>query len=190
MPDEALDALLGALRAGETITGNSPHHEAMHAASQAALRVTARLNGGHHSPEEIVALMRELTGTEVPDSFRLFPPFRTDFGRNTTFGERVFVNSGCCFQDQGGVRIGDDVLIGHNVLIATLNHDLDPQRRADMVPAPVVVGDKVWIGANATILPGVTIGEGAVVGAGSLVTKDVPARTLVVGTPAAVVREL
>ncbi|MDL5350708.1 DapH/DapD/GlmU-related protein [Microbacterium sp. zg-YB36] len=181
---EGLDALLQALNSGQTIPGGSPHHAAMHAASQEALRITAELNGRYHSPEEVRALMSELTGMKVPASFTLFPPFSADFGKNIRFGENVFVNSGCRFQDQGGIDIGDGSLIGHNAVITTLNHDLSPKRRADMHPAPVIVGRGAWFGANVTVLPGVTIGDEAVVGAGAVVTKDVPPRAVVVGVPA------
>ena len=134
--------------------------------------------------------MSELTGTEIDESFGLFPPFYTDCGKNMRFGKRVFINSGCKFQDQGGITIGDDVLVGHNCVIATLNHAMDPERRADMIPAPVKIGNKVWIGANATILQGVTIGEGAVIAAGAVVNKDVPARTVVGGIPAKVLKKI
>nr|WP_194948420.1 DapH/DapD/GlmU-related protein [Actinomyces trachealis] len=187
---EGLDALLAALNAGKTISGNSAHHQAMHTASQEALRLTAELNGAYHSPEDIVELLSALTGQQVPASFRMFPPFTTDFGRNIRFGERVFLNSGCRFQDQGGIDIGDDALIGHNAVITTLNHDLNPARRADMHPAPVRIGRGAWLGANVTVLPGVTIADGAVVGAGSVVTKDVAPNTVVVGTPARPVRDI
>lgn len=187
---EGLDALLAALNAGETIPGDSPHHRAMHATSQEALRLTAELNGRYHPVEEVLALMSALTGQPVPDSLRVFPPFTTDFGRNIRFGDGVFLNSGCRFQDQGGIDIGDRALIGHNAVITTLNHELAPARRADMRPAPVRIGRDVWLGANVTVLPGVTIGDGAVVGAGSVVTKDVAARTVVVGTPARRVRDI
>ncbi|WP_422730926.1 DapH/DapD/GlmU-related protein [Microbacterium abyssi] len=129
---------------------------------------------------------RESDGAES----RVVSPFAADFGKNIALGRRIFVNSGCRFQDQGGITIGDDCLIGHNVVIATLNHDLAPSRRADMHPAPVVIGWNVWIGANATILPGVTIGDDAVVGAASVVTKDVPAGAIAVGSPARVVRSV
>lgn len=90
---EGLDALLEALNAGETIVGESPHHQAMHAKSQEALRLAAEINGTYHSPDEVVELMSALTGRQIPESFRMFPPFTTDFGRNTRFGERVFINS-------------------------------------------------------------------------------------------------
>lgn len=185
-----LHDLLNALNRGETITGNSPFHEVMHRTSQDALRITAELNGSYHEPARVRELLSQLTGRPIADSTTVFPPFYSDFGKNTTLGERVFINSGCKFQDQGGVVIGDDCLIGHNTVIATLNHDLAPSRRADMHPAPVVIGRNVWIGSNATILPGVTIGDNAVVAAASVVTKDVPADSIVVGSPARVVRSV
>ena len=93
-------------------------------------------------------------------------------------------------KEEGGISIGDDVLIGHNTVIATLNHVEDPDKRGDMVPAPVRIGDKVWIGANATILPGVTVGEGAVIAAGAVVTKDVAPRTVVAGVPARMIKTI
>lgn len=180
----SLDELLAALNSGETIPGGSPHHAAMHAASQESLRITAELNGRYHSPGEVRALVGELTGREVPESFQLFPPFSADFGRNIRFGAEVFVNSGCRFQDQGGIDIGDGSLICHNAVITTLNHDMAPSRRADMHPARVGIGKGVWFGADVTVLPRVTVGDGAVVGAGAVVTRDVPAGALVVGVPA------
>ena len=185
-----LAELLEALNAGHTISGDSPLHEVMHRVSQDALRVTGELNGGYQEPERVRELLAQLTGRPVDASVTVFPPFYSDFGKNISLGDRIFINSGCKFQDQGGVVIGDDCLIGHNVVIATLNHDLMPSRRADMHPAPGVIGRNVWIGANATILPGVTIGDDAVVGAASVVTKDVPESAIVVGSPARVVRSL
>ena len=155
-----------------------------------AQKITAEINGAYHTPEEQRALMSELTGKPVDEGFALFPPIYTDCGRNLTIGKNVFINSGCCFQDQGGVVLGDHVLVGHQVVFATLNHDLDPARRAGMQPAPIVVGDNVWIGAHATILAGVTIGENAVVAAGAVVTRDVPANTIVGGVPARVLKTI
>lgn len=102
----------------------------------------------------------------------------------------MFINSGCCFQDQGGIELGDDCMIGHQVVIATLNHDLMPERRASMIPAKVTLGRNVWVGAHATILPGVTIGDNSVVAAGAVVTKDVPANCVAAGVPARVVKRL
>ena len=183
-----LTDLLDALDSGETIPAGSPLHAVMHETSQEALRITGELNGGYHEPARVRELLSALTGREIAESVTLFPPFTSDFGKNIRLGERVFLNAGCRFQDQGGLEIGDDCLIGHNTVIATLNHDLSPCRRGDLHPSPVVIGRNVWIGANVTILPGVTIGEDAVIAAASVVTKDVPARALVVGSPARVIR--
>lgn len=185
-----LDHLLEELNAGRTITGDSPLHEVMHRISQEALRITGELNGGYQEPARVRELLARLTGKPVDESVTLFPPFNSDFGKNIILGRRIFINAGCKVQDQGGVTIGDDTLIGHNVVIATLNHDLSPSRRADMHPAPVTIGSNVWIGSNATILPGVHIGDDAVVAAASVVTKDVPAGAVVVGSPARMVRSV
>ena len=100
----------------------------------------------------------------------------------------MFFNAGCKFQDQGGITIGDGSLIGHNVVLATLNHNLDPEYRADLIPAPISIGKNVWIGANATVLAGVSIGDGAVIAAGAVVTKDVPENTVVGGVPAKTIK--
>ncbi|WP_454299797.1 DapH/DapD/GlmU-related protein [Salana multivorans] len=161
-----------------------------HELADEAIRLCMELNTRYTTPAERVAILERLTGRSVPASVMVFPPFTTDCGKNIRLGERVFLNSGCRFQDQGGITIGDDALVGHNVVIATLNHDLDPDLRAATIPRPVVVGSGVWIGANATILPGVTIGDGAVVAAGAVVTKDVPARTVVGGVPARAIKYL
>lgn len=158
--------------------------------SNAARRLTFRLNGAYHTPEEVRALLSELFGYAVPDSLKVFPPFYTDFGKNITVGKEVFINACCHFQDHGGVTLGDGCQIGHNVVFATLNHGLRPEERRAMYPAPIVLGRDVWVGSNATILSGVTIGDGAIVAAGAVVTKDVPPRTVVGGVPARVIREI
>ena len=126
----------------------------------------------------------------MDESFSLFPPFYTDCGKNIHIGKQVFINMGCKFQDQGGIFIGDGTLIGHNVVLATLNHAMQPERRSDMLPAPIHIGKRVWISSNATVLPGVTIGDGAVVAAGAVVTKNVPANTVVGGVPAKAIRHI
>lgn len=176
------------MNSGETVEAGSPVFAKMHELSQEAIRLTLQLNTTYHNHDEIVALMSELTGAKVHESFGLFPPFYTDCGKNIHLGKRVFINAGCKFQDQGGIFIGDDVLVGHNCVIATLNHVPDPDRRADLIPAPVKIGNNVWIGANVTILQGVTIGNGAIIAAGAVVNKDVPPRAVVGGLPAKVIK--
>lgn len=157
---------------------------------QEAIRITMEINNQYHTPEELIPLMEQLTGKPVDPGFRLFPPFYTDFGKNITIGRDVFVNSGCHFQDQGGIEIGDGALIGHNVVLATVNHDLDPAMNRKNHYAPVRIGAHAWIGSNATILSGVTVGEWSVVAAGAVVTKDVPPMTVVGGVPARIIKQI
>ena len=182
----SLEEFLDHVEQGRLIEGGSPFHQVMHDAAQRALRITAKLNGQYHEPPEVRAILEELTGREVPESVGLFPPFYSEFGYNIRLGERVFINMGCRFQDTGGITIGDDTLIGHNCTLATLNHGVDPDRRADMMPAAIVIGSKAWLGAGVTVVPGVTIGDGAIVGAGAVVTKDVEPGAIVAGVPARV----
>lgn len=185
-----LQAFLDHMNSGKTIKGGSEAHLCMCALSQEALQQTAELNGAYHTPEEVRRIFSALTGRPVDDTFTLFPPFHTDCGKNIAVGKNVFINSGCKFQDQGGIVIGDGALIGHNVVLATLNHSLAVRDRQDLIPGPIRIGKNAWIGSNVTILPGVTVGDGAVVAAGAVVTKDVPAYTVAGGVPARVLRQL
>lgn len=184
------EAFCDLMLTGKPVIARSEVHLKMTALSQEAMKITHELNDAYHTPEEIDALMAQLTGRPVPEGFRLFPPFRTDCGKNLHLGRNVFINSGCAFQDQGGITIGDNTLIGHNVTLCTLNHDPRPSHRGDLFPAPIVIGKNAWLGANVTVVPGVTIGEGAIVAAGAVVTRDVPPRSLVGGVPAKVLKTL
>ncbi len=183
------EEFLDYLNSGKTVVGGSEAHIRMTELSMEAIKITTEINGKYHEPEELRGLFSELIGKPVDEGFMLFPPFTTDCGKNINLGKNVFINSGCRFQDQGGIFIGDDVLVGHNVIIATLNHGFKPENRADLIPAPVRIGNKAWIGSGSIILPGITIGENAVVAAGSVVAKDVPANTVVAGNPARILRE-
>ncbi len=155
-----------------------------------ARRITAELNNAYHNMEEIRGFFSRLSGKPVDPSFRIFPPFYTDFGKNIHVGKNVFINACCHFQDQGGITLGDDCQIGHNVVFSTLNHFIEPAERVYTHPAPIVLGKKVWVGSNSTILQGVTIGENSIIAAGAVVTKDVPANTIVGGVPARILRHL
>lgn len=158
--------------------------------AQKAREVCQEINVGVYDEERIRSLLSELTGEAIPDTTVVLPPVTADFGSNLHLGSELFINAGCCFQDQGGIWIGDRTLIGHQVVFATLNHDEDHRQRGILHPSPIRVGCDVWIGSHATILGGVTIGDGAIIAAGAVVTKDVEARTLVAGVPAKPVRHL
>ena len=185
-----LEQFLKHLNSGKPVKGGSEAHLFMHGVSQEALKITAEINGSYHEPQQLRALFSRLIGQPVDESFAMFPPFYTDCGKNIHIGKHVFINMGCKFQDQGGIFIGDGALIGHNVVLATLNHAMSPHDRGTMIPAPIHIGKNVWIGSNATILPGVTIGDGAIVAAGAVVTRDVPENTIVGGVPARIMRHL
>lgn len=158
--------------------------------SNEARRITFLLNTAYRTPEEVRQLLSELFGYKVPSSLRVFPPLYTDYGKNITVGADVFINACCHFQDHGGVTIGDGCQIGHNVVFATLNHELAPERRKTTRPAPIVLGKNVWVGSNATILQGVTIGDNAVIAAGAVVNKDVAPNTVVGGVPAKFIKRI
>ena len=152
----------------ESVTAGTEAHQYMTKLAHDAMQITAILNQSYHTPEQIRALMSQLTGRPIPDSFSMFPPFYTDCGKNTI--------------------IGEGALLGHNVVLATLNHGKAPSRRHDLFPAPIHIGKNAWIGSNATITAGVTIGENAIVAAGAVVTHDVPDNAIVGGVPAKIIK--
>ena len=181
---------LNYMNSGKYVAAGSETHLYMMQLSLEAMKITAEINNAYHDQDSIRELFSQLIGKEVDEGFGLFPPFTTDCGKNITLGKNVFINSGCRFQDQGGITIGDNALIGHNVVITTLNHDMAPENRGSLIPSPVKIGTRVWIGSGAIILPGVTIGDNAVIGAGSVVTKDIPENAVAVGNPAKVIRSI
>ena len=178
------------MQKGTYVEAGSDIFEAFHKFSQEALKITSEINGKYNPPEKIRELFSKLTESEIDETFGLFPPFYTDCGKNIKIGKNVFINACCRFQDQGGIEIGDGSLIGHNTTIATLNHDFNPLKRQNLTPSPVKIGKNVWIGSDCTILPGVTIGDGAIIGAGSVVTKSIPTNAVAVGNPARVIKEI
>lgn len=152
--------------------------------------LTSRLNGLPFEDEAgKAALFEQILGRPLPSRVTIYPPFYTDHGLNLHLAERVFVNQGCTFLDYAGIRIAERVLIGPRVTFITNGHPVDPaERRLYLTGAPIEVAENVWIGAGATILPGVTIGRDAVIAAGAIVADDVPAASLVAGPKATVIR--
>ena len=158
--------------------------------AQEALKITMELNTKYNPPEKVRELFSKLTASKIDESCFIIPPFHTEFGKNTKIGKNVFINSCCRFQDNGGIEIGDKTMIGPNVTIVTVNHEINPETRINAIPKPVKIGKNVWIGADCTILPGVIIGENSIIGAGSVVTKDVPANIVVAGNPAKLIKKI
>lgn len=174
------------------IPAGTAQARAVVAGVERAMRLTAGLNRLTYADlDEVRRRFGELTGQTPDDAFRLIPPFYTDQGVNIRVGRAVFVNQCCTFYDLGGIELGDEVMVGPNVSLITSAHPVDPaERRNGFVAEPIVVARNVWLGAGATVIGGVTIGENSVVAAGAVVTRDVPANTLVGGNPARVIRHI
>ncbi|SDQ85635.1 maltose O-acetyltransferase [Pseudovibrio sp. Tun.PSC04-5.I4] len=133
--------------------------------------------------------LRDVLGT-CPETTLIEAPFHCAYGINIHFGERVFLNAGCTILDTAAVHIGAQTMLGPNVQIYCAQHHKDPVKRIAglEIAKPVTIGERVWIGGSAILMPGVTIGDEAIVGAGSVVTRDVPAGATVVGNPAKILK--
>lgn len=148
------------------------------------------LNSRPASQAEIRQVLSEVTGQTIDPSVEIRLPIRSDYGANLKLGKEIFINSGVMFIDLGGIKIEDHVLIGPNVTLVSVEHPLEPKERRGVCLKPVLIKQNAWLGANATILSGVTVGQNAVVAAGAVVTKDVPENTVVAGIPARVIKEI
>ena len=177
------------MRRGELIRLDEPDYPQVLAAINRAFEITGKLNTAYHNDDEVRAILSELTGYNIDTTTTVKLPFYTDFGQFTRFGKNVFVNFGCSFMDRGGIIIEDNALIGPNVSLITENHAMEPELRVNVYGKPIVIKSRAWLGAGATVLPVVTIGENAVVGAGAVATKDVPPNAMVAGIPARIIKE-
>ena len=175
-----------------TNPARSPEGRARFENVQRAVRLSARLSDiGFDDLDGLRTAFSELIGKPVGERFMVIPPFSTDCGLNIIIGANVFINQGCHFMDMGGITIGDDVMIGPKVNLVSAGHPVSPsERRNGIVAKPITIGNTVWIGAAATILPGVTVGDDAVIAAGAVVSRDVPAGTMAAGVPARVLKQL
>ena len=153
-------------------------------------RLVAEMNTGWHDEGEVREYLRQITGKAIDDTVRVFPPLNINYGPGVALGRDCFLNFGCTLQALGGITIEVDVFIGPHCVLATEYHPEDPATRHSLLTKPIVVRRNAWLGANVTVLAGVTIGENAIVAAGSVVTKDVPANMVVAGVPAKVIRSI
>ena len=153
-------------------------------------RLVQELNTSVHTGQEVKDIISQITDEKVDPTTEIRLPFYTDFGRNLHIGKNVFINSNVMFTDLGGIYIGDGVLIGPNVTIASVNHQIDPSQRRHLDLESVCIHDNAWIAANVTITPGVVIGENSIVAAGAVVTRNVPANTIVAGVPARIIKTI
>lgn len=178
------------MRAGEIIRLDDPDYNTVYQAILRAFEITGRLNSSYHTFDQTRAILSDLMGYPIDPSTSIAAPFYTDFGQFTRIGKGVFINFGCSFMDRSGVTIEDNVLIGPQVKLITENHPEEPAQRMNLYGKEIIIRRGAWLGAGVTVLPGVTVGENAIVGAGSVVTHDVPDNAIVAGVPARFVREI
>jgi len=178
------------MRAGELLRKDDPDYGRFGEAVARTIRLCVEMNATATDVNQVRNRLSDIIGSPIDESTTIFPPFYTNFGQFISLGKNVFINHACSFLDIGGITIEDDVQIGPRVNLTSENHPLDPSDRKTVIPRPVVIRQNVWIGAGATILPGVTVGENSIVAAGAVVSRDVPPNTVVAGVPAKVVRTL
>lgn len=171
---------------GKTYVGS----DELYADVQRTMRLCAEMNSFWHTEAEVRDCLREITRSQVPDTVRVFTPLNINYGPGVRFGDDCFLNFGCTLLALGGITIGDGAFIGPHCVLATEYHPEDPTTRHTLLTKPIVIGRNAWLGANVTVLAGVTIGENAIVAAGAVVSKDVPANTIVGGVPAKEIREI
>lgn len=177
-------------RNGDMVSPGDAGYEELIADIFATMKTATEMNTSYRTPEEVHEYMNRILGKPLEESTTVLPPLYIDYGKPVTIGKGCFIQQCCTFFARGGIIIGNDVFIGPKVNLITINHDSDPDNRSATYGRPIVIEDKVWIGINVTILPGVKIGYGAIIGAGSVVTKDVPAMTVVAGNPARIIKKI
>lgn len=177
------------LRNGEALSFDEPDYYKLAEASERAMDILVDLNSSR-TIKDIRTQLSNLVGYQVDESTTLYTPLSSNYGKNIKLGKNIFINQNCQILDLGGVTIDDNVMIGPRVNLLSESHPIEPESRKVLIAKPVHIKENAWIGAGATILPGVTVGEHAVVAAGALVSKDVPARTVVAGVPAKEVKSI
>ncbi|MGO3609329.1 MAG: DapH/DapD/GlmU-related protein [Enterococcus sp.] len=181
--------LLAKIQGIEILPGSHIYDE-IHVLKANNEQLVMEMNEKYHKPEEIRRYLQEITGRSIDDSVTVSQPFYTDFGKHISFGKDIFINQNVTFVDLGGIVIEDHVLIGPMCRIISVNHLVDPKKRRGLSVASVKIEENAWLGANVTILPGVTVGKNSIVAADSTVTKDVPENVIVAGSPAKVIKEI
>lgn len=187
--NENSEDIFDRLLKGKTIKPQDPQIHRLQESSYSTKQLLVKMNNSG-DPSEIRAILSKITGSNIHESTSVFTPSYINYGKNIKIGKNVFINFNCTLLDLGGIIIEDNVLIAPNVSLLSEAHPIEPENRQSLVPGLVHIRKNVWIGANATILPGVTIGENSIVASGAVVTKDVPDNTIVGGVPAKAIKTL
>lgn len=177
------------LLAGEAVPFNDPDYFRIPNAFSETRKLLVQLNAASDE-EEIRSVIGKITGSEVDTTTMVFPPFQINYGKNTKIGKNVFINFDCTFLDLGGITIEDYAMLAPKVSLLTEGHPVSANDRQTLTAGKIHIKKNAWIGAGAIILPGVTIGENAVVAAGAVVSKEVPANTVVGGVPAKIIKSI
>jgi len=177
------------LRKGETIRPNDPQAHELREASYATKKLLLQMNDAT-DPASVRDLLSRITNSEIDESVAVFTPLYINYGKHTRIGKNVFINFDCTFLDLGGITIGDNVLIAPKVSLLSEGHPTSPEERHSLIAKPIHIKKNAWIGAGATILQGVTIGENAIVAAGAVVASDVPDNSIAGGIPANIIKTI
>ena len=176
---------------GELVSPNEPGYEQLIDDIFTTMETAQELaTVSVRNQKKVHELMGKILGKNLPETTTVLPPFYIDYGKPVTIGEDCFIQQCCTFFGRGGITIGNGVFIGPKCNLITINHDANPENRSATYGRPIVIEDKVWIGINSTVLPGVRIGYGAIIGAQSVVTHDVPPMTVVAGNPARIIKKI
>lgn len=175
---------------GETVSPNDSGYDLLISDIFDTMKTATEMNTGYRTPEEVHEFMGRILDKPLDESTTVLPPLYIDYGKPVTIGKRCFIQQCCTFFGRGGIEIGDDVFIGPKCNLITINHDVNPDNRSATYGKPIKIEEKVWLGINVTVLPGVTLGYGCIVGANSVVTKDVPPMTIVAGNPARIIKKI
>ncbi|WP_256867474.1 sugar O-acetyltransferase [Winogradskyella forsetii] len=174
---------------GETVPFSDPNYFKIGAACYDTRKLLVQLNN-EADLDEIRKLLSSITATEIDETTIVFPPFQINYGKNTKIGKNVFINFDCTLLDLGGITIEDNVMLAPKVSLLSEGHPISANDRQMLTTGKIHIKKNAWIGANATILQGVTIGENSVVAAGSVVSKNVPDNVIVGGIPAKILKNI
>ena len=183
------DNIFERMKRGEVVPFSDPDYVQIATACAETKKLLLEMNNAVDA-DSIRDCLKKITASEVADTVNIFTPFYVNYGKNTRFGTNIFINFDCTFLDLGGIEIEDNVMLAPGVKLLSEGHPIEPEKRASLSTGKILIKKNAWIGANATILAGVTIGENSVVAAGAVVHKNVPDNVVVGGIPAKILKEL
>lgn len=175
---------------GDIIRTDEPEYKEILKIINESIKLCHEFNTGPFDKKRHKEILSKIFGKDFDDSNTIIPPFNVDYGKNIYLGKNIWIQHGCTFFDRGKITIGNNVFIAPRVNLITLNHAFNPAIRSATICKPIVIEDGVWIGINSTILQGVKIGKNSIVGANSLITKDIPENVVVVGNPAKIIKKI